>query len=63
MLVAWLFLALRPFETVVQSISGRLLEREKEKREDRRDKSVVVVALLFYVNGKHLRSCRNGQLT
>ena len=23
----------------------------------------VVVALLFYVHGKHLRSCRNGQLT
>ena len=25
--------------------------------------SVVVVALLFYVHGKHLRSCRDGQLT
>ena len=24
---------------------------------------VVVVALLFYVHGKHLRSCREGQLT
>ena len=24
---------------------------------------VVVVALLFYVRGKHLRSCRDGQLT
>ena len=24
---------------------------------------VVVVALLFYVLGKHLRSCRDGQLT
>ena len=24
---------------------------------------VVVVALLFYVHGKHLRSCRDGQLT
>ena len=24
---------------------------------------VVVVVLLFYVHGKHLRSCRNGQLT
>ena len=23
---------------------------------------VVVVALLFYVRGKHLRSCRDGQL-
>ena len=25
--------------------------------------AVVVVALLFYVHGKHLRSCRDGQLT
>ena len=25
--------------------------------------SVVVVDLLFYVHGKHLRSCRDGQLT
>ena len=25
--------------------------------------SWVVVVLLFYVHGKHLRSCRNGQLT
>ena len=24
---------------------------------------VVVVKLLFYVHGKHLRSCRDGQLT
>ena len=24
---------------------------------------VAVVALLFYVHGKHLRSCRDGQLT
>ena len=24
---------------------------------------VVVVVLLFYVHGKYLRSCRNGQLT
>ena len=24
---------------------------------------VVIVALLFYVHGKHLRSCRDGQLT
>ena len=24
---------------------------------------VVVFALLFYVHGKHLRSCRDGQLT
>ena len=25
--------------------------------------SVVVVVLLFYILGKHLRSCRDGQLT
>ena len=25
--------------------------------------SIVVVVLLFYVHGKHLRSCRDGQLT
>ena len=25
--------------------------------------SFVVVVLLFYVHGKHLRSCRDGQLT
>ena len=25
--------------------------------------NAVVVALLFYVHGKHLRSCRDGQLT
>ena len=24
---------------------------------------VVVVAFLFYLHGKHLRSCRDGQLT
>ena len=24
---------------------------------------VVVVVLLFYVHGKHIRSCRDGQLT
>ena len=24
---------------------------------------MVVVVLLFYVHGKHLRSCRDGQLT
>ena len=27
------------------------------------DLVVVVVDLLFYVHGKHLRSCRDGQLT
>ena len=28
-----------------------------------RSRNVVVVALLFYVQCKHLRSCRDGQLT
>ena len=27
------------------------------------DRLLFVVALLFYVHGKHLRSCRDGQLT
>ena len=27
------------------------------------DRFVVVVALMFYVHGKHLRSCRDCQLT
>ena len=36
----------------------------KRKQKDSIFKSyvVVVVALLFYVHGKHLRSCRDGQL-
>ena len=29
----------------------------------RRSCVVVIVVLLFYVHGKHLRSCRDGQLT
>ena len=28
---------------------------------ERRGGVIVVVALLFYVHGKHLRSCRDGQ--
>ena len=28
-----------------------------------KDKVCCIVALLFYVHGKHLRSCRDGQLT
>ena len=35
-------------------------ERAKEYREAL---LIVVVYLLFYVHGKHLRSCRDGQLT
>ena len=33
------------------------------RKDDLAIKSVVVVVLLFYVHGKHLRSCRDGQLT
>ena len=33
LLVGWLCKALRPFETVFQSISGRLPERGRKKRE------------------------------
>ena len=40
MMVGWLFWALRPFETVFQSISGRLTE--KEMRDER------LVGLLFW---------------
>ena len=32
-LVGWLFWAYRPFETIFQSISGRLPERGRNKRE------------------------------
>ena len=46
-LVGWLFWVKRPFETVFQSISGRLPKRGRKR------KVVVVVALLFYVHGKH----------
>ena len=34
-LVGWLFWVKRPFETVFQSISGRLPERGKKRRKDR----------------------------
>ena len=36
-LFGWLFWVKRPFETVLQSISGRLPEREIEVRNDRRE--------------------------
>ena len=40
-LVGWLVWVYRPFETVFQSISGRLPEREKEKRKGRREKKCL----------------------
>ena len=36
---------------------------QKNKIQAAQELVVVVVALLFYVHGKHLRSCRDGQLT
>ena len=41
----------------------RSIPVENEKRGAGRIVVVVVVELLFYVHGKHLRSCRDGQLT
>ena len=38
-------------------------EHRYENGNNSKDRSVNVVALLFYVHGKHLRSCRDGQLT
>ena len=35
----------------------------KKKYESGEILRIVVVVLLFYVHGKHLRSCRDGQLT
>ena len=35
----------------------------REGSDQQADWMVVVVALLLYVHGKHLRSCRDGQLT
>ena len=66
---------LRHYFSLYRTVS----QREGKKRRERIDESknvqttlvpregtvdfVVVVALLFYVHGKHLRSCRDGQLT
>ena len=47
-------------------MSRELLDRRERKISDVMSHSeafVVVVALLFYVHGKHLRSGRDGQLT
>ena len=52
-LVGWLFWVYRPFETVFQSISGCLPEREKEKRKDRWRKNVQTTPVHTYC--KHNR--------
>ena len=40
-----------------------LINHRKNKNHFLNDFVVVVVALLFNVHGKHLRSCGDGQLT
>ena len=44
---------------------GRGGEERKEKKDMLKagQSRGCIVALLFYVHGKHLRSCRDGQLT
>ena len=39
------------------------LEQRREVRRREEDRKDFLVVLLFYVHGKHLRSCRDGQLT
>ena len=41
----------------------RYFKTNNSARVDKSFQIVVVVALLFYIHGKHLRSCRDGQLT
>ena len=43
-------------QTQIQPISNQILDSTKPFFHD-------IVDLLFYVHGKHLRSCRDGQLT
>ena len=51
-----LFVPLRSFSDSFFSRALPGLQRSKQE-------VVVVVVLLFYVHGKHLRSCQDGQLT
>ena len=57
------------FQPLTLSIMGfqNYFERRLVARKDHltslKISFVVVVVLLFYVHGKHLRSCRGGQLT
>ena len=53
---------LQEIELKVTEKSSRTTENAYAKME--MDSSICcIVALLFYVHGKHLRSCRDGQLT
>ena len=44
-------------------LTGKLWQPSSKWVSDRICNDVVVVVLLFYVHGKHLRSCQDGQLT
>ena len=44
-------------------VSGSFYQNQLIKAYEQETYMVVVVVLLFYVHGKHLRSCRDGQLT
>ena len=44
-LVGWLFLVLRPIETVFQSIAGRLPKRGRKRRERTDENKRAIVAL------------------
>ena len=51
--LSWLLVMFRTLPCISHHKTGRDIKRYM----------CVVVALLFYVHGKHLRSCRDGQLT
>ena len=42
---------------------GFFLGTQERVRNSHGKRAISVVALLFYVHGKYLRSCRDGQLT
>ena len=50
-------------EVLVNRLGGLSLPRKSVVRLTDRPDMTVVVALLFHVHGKHLRSCRDGKLT
>ena len=51
------------YERFVDKSAKVLMAESVPLTSDRMFVVVVVVGLLFYVHGKHLRSCRDGQLT
>ena len=54
---------LRSMTSRVSHTALQHLNRKKSSEKSGPLEQIVVVALLFYVHGKHLRSCRDGQLT